>query len=171
MPLPRRRRNQKSKDFLNNCMSNPTMVKEFPDYKQRYAVCLKQGTQKTTSELGLQSFAKQAVILNDAGFQKAKKLIKDKKVDNFDGVWKFDYVKDHKKIGNYSEFTLLQTTLAPKADNFEDFSMPFSKNGESLDFRGLMAAREIARYNEYVDILQAIDELIGMIKDAYKTDV
>ena len=38
MPLPKPR-GQSKKAFLNSCMSNPAMLKEFPDQKQRAAVC------------------------------------------------------------------------------------------------------------------------------------
>ncbi len=42
MPLPKRNKGEKSKDFLSRCMGNPTMNKDFPDQKQRYAVCVSQ---------------------------------------------------------------------------------------------------------------------------------
>ena len=42
MPLPVPRAKEKSKDFISRCMANPTMNKEFPDNKQRAAVCYRQ---------------------------------------------------------------------------------------------------------------------------------
>ena len=42
MPLPRPRKNEKRDDFVNNCMDNSVMLKEFPDDQQRAAVCYSQ---------------------------------------------------------------------------------------------------------------------------------
>ncbi len=39
MPLPKPRKNEKKKDWLNRCMGNDMMVSEFSDEKQRYAIC------------------------------------------------------------------------------------------------------------------------------------
>lgn len=39
MPLPKRRKGEKEKEFIQRCMSNETMASEFPDRDQRYAVC------------------------------------------------------------------------------------------------------------------------------------
>ena len=37
MPTPEK--GEKGDDFLNRCMANPTMNKDYPDNSQRYAVC------------------------------------------------------------------------------------------------------------------------------------
>ncbi len=42
MPLPNRRKDQDPKAFVSNCMGNPTMKKEYPDEKQRVAICIQQ---------------------------------------------------------------------------------------------------------------------------------
>lgn len=39
MPLPESKKGESKKDFLSRCMGNPTSNKDFPDNKQRYAVC------------------------------------------------------------------------------------------------------------------------------------
>jgi len=39
MPLPPRKGKQDRKGFLSSCMSSPVMNEEFPDAKQRTAVC------------------------------------------------------------------------------------------------------------------------------------
>lgn len=39
MPLPSKKEGESKKDFLQRCMGNPTSNKDFPDNKQRYAVC------------------------------------------------------------------------------------------------------------------------------------
>ena len=40
MPLPQKNRDESKQKFLSRCMSNTTMNKEYPDEKQRYAVCM-----------------------------------------------------------------------------------------------------------------------------------
>jgi hypothetical protein len=42
MPLPTPKKGQDKKDFVNICMDNLKMVKEFPDDEQRAAVCYSQ---------------------------------------------------------------------------------------------------------------------------------
>lgn len=39
MPLPKPSDNEQKNDFLSRCMKDSVMNKEFPDYKQRMAVC------------------------------------------------------------------------------------------------------------------------------------
>jgi len=39
MPLPSPKGNQKKSSFVSSCMSSEKMKKEFPDHKQRLAVC------------------------------------------------------------------------------------------------------------------------------------
>lgn len=46
MPLPKPRKSQSKKSFLESCLSDSTVNKEFPDTKQRYAVCLSQYERK-----------------------------------------------------------------------------------------------------------------------------
>jgi hypothetical protein len=42
MPLPTPNKGEKEKDFVSRCMGSDVMKKEFPDQKQRAAVCYKQ---------------------------------------------------------------------------------------------------------------------------------
>lgn len=42
MPLPQPRKDEKRKEFLDRCMGNEVMNREFPDKEQRYQVCLAQ---------------------------------------------------------------------------------------------------------------------------------
>ena len=39
MPIPKPKKGQTEDDFIEQCMSNPKMTAEFPDRKQRFAVC------------------------------------------------------------------------------------------------------------------------------------
>jgi len=42
MPLPYPRMEEKKKDFMDRCLENETMMLEFRDVAQRYAVCARQ---------------------------------------------------------------------------------------------------------------------------------
>lgn len=42
MPIPKRNPNESEDNFISRCMSNPTMKKEYPDSKQRVAICINQ---------------------------------------------------------------------------------------------------------------------------------
>lgn len=50
MPIPSRKKNEDAKKFVSRCMSNETMKKEYPDNKQRVAICLGQ-TRKSKGSL------------------------------------------------------------------------------------------------------------------------
>lgn len=50
MPLPTRRPREPKDAFIERCMSDPVMIREFPDNKQRYAVCMRQAEQKSPSD-------------------------------------------------------------------------------------------------------------------------
>lgn len=39
MPIPKPKKGESQKDFISRCMSNDTMNDEYPDQKQRTAVC------------------------------------------------------------------------------------------------------------------------------------
>ena len=42
MPIPSRKQNEDRQKFVSRCMGNETMKKEYPDTKQRVAICLGQ---------------------------------------------------------------------------------------------------------------------------------
>lgn len=48
MPIPKPKAKESHDKFMERCMGNDAMVKEFPDEKQRYAVCQKQWDDKNT---------------------------------------------------------------------------------------------------------------------------
>ena len=50
MPIPKRKAGEKQDDFMQKCMSNPTMVKDYPDQKQRAAICYSQARKRGTSK-------------------------------------------------------------------------------------------------------------------------
>lgn len=51
MPIPKPKEKEDSQKFVSRCMGNETMKKEYPDQKQRVAICLGQVKQRTKSNL------------------------------------------------------------------------------------------------------------------------
>lgn len=46
MPIPSPRQGEPDQEFINRCMDDDVMKREFPDRDQRYAVCHKQAAKK-----------------------------------------------------------------------------------------------------------------------------
>lgn len=51
MPIPKPKQNEDSQKFVARCMGNETMKKDYPDQKQRVAICLGQTRKKTKGNL------------------------------------------------------------------------------------------------------------------------
>jgi hypothetical protein len=51
MPIPKRKQGEPKNDFVGRCMGNETMKKDYPDQKQRVAICLGQTRTKSSSIL------------------------------------------------------------------------------------------------------------------------
>lgn len=51
MPIPSRKPNEDKNTFVSRCMGNETMKKDYPDSKQRVAICLGQTRKKGKSSL------------------------------------------------------------------------------------------------------------------------
>lgn len=51
MPLPKPKENEREQDFIDRCMSNNTMKKEFKDNDQRVAVCYSQFERKEETKM------------------------------------------------------------------------------------------------------------------------
>ena len=61
MPLPSPKGGKNRKDFISECMSNGTMNKEFPDTKQRVAVCNAKWKESQAIEIDFTEQIKSAV--------------------------------------------------------------------------------------------------------------
>jgi hypothetical protein len=42
MPIPKKETGETTNEFINRCMSDDKLIKEYPDNEQRYAVCIGQ---------------------------------------------------------------------------------------------------------------------------------
>ena len=69
MPLPSPKGKQDKETFVSNCMSNETMKKEYPDSKQRVAVCYSKWRQsKGTTEIDFTEQIRQLKADEKAGY-------------------------------------------------------------------------------------------------------
>ena len=53
MPLPKPIKNEKQSEFVSKCMGDSEMLKEFPNQKQRAAVCYGQFKKKSNASESL----------------------------------------------------------------------------------------------------------------------
>lgn len=51
MPIPNKRKDEDRQGFVSRCMGDEVMKKDYPDTKQRIAICLGQSTKKSKSDL------------------------------------------------------------------------------------------------------------------------
>lgn len=91
MPIPKRKPNEDNQKFVARCMGNETMKKEYPDSKQRVAICLGQ----TRTKSGLFDY-----VLDILGFSLA--------------------YNDCEECGDVEEITL-SNIIPPKSEEYIDF--------------------------------------------------
>lgn len=92
MPIPKPNENEDKQKFVARCMGNETMKKDYPDTKQRVAICLGQTRDKTKNNL-LDN------VLQILGFS-------------------FDY-NDCDECGSVEEVTIANVII-PSIDTYED---------------------------------------------------
>ena len=106
-----------------------------------------------------------AVKLNRKGYNHAKSLIEQGKVDK-DSSWSFTTEDEDKLLGEdnweeYSRWFLAVDDEHPK-DTKAHYKFPFGKNGKVYR-RGLIAAKQRAAQHGYTEIENAADRLLKMI--------
>jgi hypothetical protein len=52
MPIPTPKPDQEESDFIDQCMSSKSMNEEYPNQKQRYAICISQFSRKKKKSEG-----------------------------------------------------------------------------------------------------------------------
>jgi len=64
MPMSFPRKSQTQSEFINSCLSNKTMQQEFPDQKQRVAVCYSQWREYKKKSVKKQVVYKSLQLIN-----------------------------------------------------------------------------------------------------------
>lgn len=70
MPLPTPKSGEKKEQFINRCMGDENSVNEFPEIKQRYAVCIGSWLDKYENSIGKFWYKKK----QQEGFEKVKEI-------------------------------------------------------------------------------------------------
>ena len=150
MPIPKPSSNEPEAKFMSRCMSNSTMNKEYPDQKQRAAVCMQSWKDKKESvtvtidedpeapdikdfdyEISLGTENRKSIITNKIiGKLDAIILFSDKKCNIkicFDGLTDIIVYKDMEHEGLRYIPVRLQT-ITPKAELLLSGSAKFTLN-------------------------------------------
>jgi len=123
MPLPSKKKDESKEDFISRCMSNSQAKKDFPDQKQRSAVCFSRASrpQPVFTNHELEALATSLPIGNRAkpvSLEETKKRKKFKRKKD-----KFRKVRDE-EVGSSVKSSLLGEQRPPKmkfgvGDGFE----------------------------------------------------
>ncbi len=128
MPLPKPRSGESNNQFINRCMINDTMVSEYNDRSQRYAVCNSLATSK-----GM--MLKQAKKRIASGFKKQIKLAKKA---NYPITYQY-YIKEYEKASkmfienptpsneNFNTLFKEEETTKMYADMYKQTGLRFAK--------------------------------------------
>ncbi len=75
MPLPSPSKNEKQSDFISRCMGNTESNKNFPDQKQRAAVCYSQWKKKKKKSKATQEDIVQFAELSNLSLEESEKTL------------------------------------------------------------------------------------------------
>lgn len=96
MPIPKQEQNEDDKKFVQRCMSNETMKKDYPDNKQRVAICIGSMNTKSKSSISTQVFNILKWVLSDSKETKGKYEYFDPLTQE---VYYFNKLRDYHKDG------------------------------------------------------------------------
>jgi hypothetical protein len=65
MPIPSPKKNQDQDSFMQDCMGDPTMNKEYKDQKQRAAICYRQYSTRKSKKSTASEEVKWSDVSND----------------------------------------------------------------------------------------------------------
>ncbi len=120
MPLPSRKEDESAENFVNRCMSDDKTSKEFPDRKQRLAVC----TSKAMEGLSIIQAVELAVDLRNYNKAQECECQKEKSKKESDGCGcrtKAKYTYENPKTGELFTYDRIGN---------------YKKDGESLVYKG-----------------------------------
>ena len=157
MPLPEPTTKESSTDFIDRCMGDDLMVEEYPDQKQRAAVC---NAQIESKQL--------ATNRNQSGSQKAKQLIREGKIVET-RKWsgpsasvenRFIEENGWDKYGEY----FLGRDYRHSTETKAHWKYPFTNDFDSVNINGLRAIRTRSAQNREDDIFATAGRLLDEAK-------
>lgn len=141
MPLPNPKKDEEKNDFMNRCMSDATMNKEFKDNKQRVAVCMAQYDRKDESKA---NWAKESYSLKNP---KKADLNKDGKISSYEKKRGEAIEKSQKQKGDKSKKKGLsdkQKKLPPALQK----AIMKKQSKADMDYEGEMARVQLMKIAE-----------------------
>ena len=72
MPIPKPNKDESEKEFTERCMADEVMTKEYPDQKQRYAICSTQWKDKDKKSLEIPEIEKRTVPATELRLNKSE---------------------------------------------------------------------------------------------------
>ena len=172
MPMPTPQATENESDFVGRCMENETMVGEYPEEKQRAAVCHSQYDEPENSKLG--EVVEFATTRNKSGAAKAEKLIRAGKVTEA-GKWKGpsnaaqDKYIEANGWAKYGAFHLGQDK-AFDPETKAHWKYPFSSDFANVSLNGLRAIRTRAAQTEEDEIFATAGKLLDAAKEKTGAD-
>lgn len=158
MPLPKPKKDEGKADFLDRCMGDEAMEDEYPDNKQRYAVC--NSLWKNKNKRG----EDMAIKLNSKGRANCKKMISAGKIDK-DSAWSFSAEDSNAILGkdDWKEYAkwFLAIDDGFKSDTKEHYKYPFGKGGK-IYRSALVAIRQRAGQQDEDELFDAAGQMIEM---------
>ena len=136
MPIPKPKEDEKTKDFIARCMGNETMVTDYKDSGQRYAVCISQ-TKKAKSEASILADlleTLQYIMEYEEGFVEEDLDVFDLQMPNEE-----DYVNDfddQEEIEDYQFSAYKFEDPITQEIFYYDRMGNWKKDGRSLIFKG-----------------------------------
>ncbi|MHA2610207.1 MAG: phage major capsid protein [bacterium JZ-2024 1] len=106
--------------------------------------------------------------VNEKGVKKAKEMIEEGKI-RWD-EWDFDWAADGDRLissGGLDLFCLGKRGEKAEPEVKDHWAFPFSKDGENLWFRSLIAVKHRASQHQYSSILSVAEKLIEEIQNKY----
>ena len=173
--MPEVKPGESQKDYVSRCVGDSEVVKEFPDQKQRIAVCYSKYRQHKKSKAfdnplsriiyGLFNWTEaERPILNHAGMSHASSEIDAGHVTK-SGSWGFSWSFNGKKLatnGGYSKWCLGKKGEG-RDDVASDWAFPISLDGKNVHRQGVIAAKQRAAQAGYTDIETAASSLLDKI--------
>jgi hypothetical protein len=157
MPLPEPKTKESNADFIGRCMGDDVMVEEYPDQKQRAAVC---NAQIEATEL--------AANRNKSGADKARQLVREGRVVET-RKWSGPSAAEENKFieengwEKYGEYFLGRDYQYDK-ETKAHWKYPFSNDFASVNINGLRAIRTRAAQTREDDIFATAGVLLEEAK-------
>jgi hypothetical protein len=134
MPIPKPDKDEKSQNFMARCMSNDTMVKDYTDSGQRYAICISQTkVKKTQSEYSILEDVLEA--LTDI-LEYEEGIVDELDMSNLFIPSDDEYLDFDEETEDYEFSTFKFVDPVTEEVFFYDRMGNWQKNGRRLIFRG-----------------------------------